>query len=87
MNQHAKFSVLIAFMGVVTFLSSYLTGGKTLSFMAFGNVWMLPLISALFVMGLAALLYGLSMWWGPYALRFIADISKRIYEDFRSAKK
>lgn len=70
---HKGFILLFLGMGFVTFLSMLNPDAATLSFMAFGNIYMLPAILACLVSGTAILLYGLSVWWGPIALRLIYE--------------
>jgi hypothetical protein len=87
MNQHLKFGILFAFMGVVTFLSCFYGGGTTVSFYLFhGNIYILPIIATIFVVTLSVVLYLLSLFWAPIALDFIIEISQEIWDDYRKGQ-
>jgi hypothetical protein len=67
-------------MGAVTFCTSFFGGGATVSFMMFGNPFTFPLMATAFVVGLCLILYGLSVWWAPYAYKFLVGIYKLLKE-------
>ena len=71
MNVHVRFLLLFLFMGVVTFAGAFFNGGSTVSYMMFGNPYLLAILTSATVFVSCLILYGLSIWWGPYALRFI----------------
>jgi hypothetical protein len=87
MNQHLKFAVLFAFMGAVTFISCFFGGGTTVSFYLFkGNIYMLPILATVFVVGLSVILYAILISLGPKLLDFFVAVSQEIWNGYRNAK-
>ena len=86
MNQHLKFGILFAFIGVFTFLSCFYGGGATVSFMLFGNIYKLALLASLFAVTLAVISYIASVFWAPIALDLVIEISQEIWKDIRKGQ-
>ena len=87
MTDTTRFTALILFMGALTFIVSWFGGGQGISYLTHQPGWFFPGVCAIFVMGLASLLYGLSFIWGPWMLNQMIRLVVWVKEDLKKQRE